>query len=198
MTRQCDNCGKPIKDKDDLFRLSIIGKDKKTDEKNFCSLHCASQWSIAKHEEMHREHNIEEEIKESVEEKREILEEAKKEIEQQEILEGAKQEQYSKPVAYLKEHPRHEPMYKEQPQPKEHIENQEFYIKNKDDIDKIKETFAAYKESMGIESGMSSVDDSDFYEIEPETKKLKIRKMPRTVLDQLKQKKVILDYYKQL
>ena len=46
--------------------------------------------------------------------------------------------------------------------------------------------------------GMPEVTDSDFYEIEPETKKLKLRKMPRTILDRLKEKKVILDYYKQL
>jgi len=45
---------------------------------------------------------------------------------------------------------------------------------------------------------MSRVDDSEFYEIEPETKKLKIRKMPRTVLDKLKEKKIILDHYKSL
>ena len=45
---------------------------------------------------------------------------------------------------------------------------------------------------------MPRVDDSEFYEIEPETKKLKLRKMPRTVLDRLKEKQILLEYYRML
>jgi hypothetical protein len=82
--------------------------------------------------------------------------------------------------------------YAEKPKT-DYIENQEFYVKNEEDFRKIKDTL---KEIKSEDSGLSRVDDSDFYEIDPDTKSLKIRKMPRSVLDRLKEKQVILDYYK--
>ena len=136
---------------------------------------------------------LEGEIKEAIEKEKEHVEEGQKIAEEQEKVEEIKQETapYEK-----KETPKETQLYeKKEVPPTEYIENQEFYVKNDKDFDKIKNTMQEIKTQ---DSSMSKVDDSELWEFEPETKKLKVRKMPRSVLDMLKQKQIVLDYYKML
>jgi hypothetical protein len=75
----------------------------------------------------------------------------------------------------------------------DYVTPQEFYVKNEEDFGKIKESVQEVKSQL---SGMSKVDDSEFYEIEPETKRLKLRKKPRDILDRIKEKNILLEFYK--
>ncbi len=142
-----------------------------------------------KEKNRHKEHDLEQEIEDAVEEEKEA-EETEKEVEHQEIIQGIKQDEYEK-----KEKPKVEEKYKEEFKPEEYIENQEFYVKEEEDFDTIKKTIEEIKSQ---DPTIASVNDSDIYEIEPETRKLKLRRVPKTVLDRLKEKKIILDYYKEL
>lgn len=144
---------------------------------------------------------LEEEIKEAVKEEKGHIGEGQKIAEQQQEINGInlkitsceKKEVPEKiPLYRKKESPQKSVYLAEKPQT-EYIENQEFYIKNENDFDKINDAMQRLKTQ---DSGMSRVDDSDLWILDPETKQLKIRRMPRTVLDMLKEKKVVLDYYK--
>ena len=129
-------------------------------------------------------HGLEKEIEEAIQEEKEHVEEGQKIAEAQEQSNGVKQE--------MQEYQKKEQQEKyaaEKPQIG-YIENQEFYIKKDEDFDKIRETIQEIKSQ---NPAMSRVDDSDVYEIEPETKKLKLRKRPRMGVERLKEKKVILD-----
>lgn len=71
----------------------------------------------------------------------------------------------------------------------------EFYLRNIKDLDVIKSTIQEYK----AERGMPALDDSDFYEVEFDTKRLKIRKKGyRDILARIKEKGVLLDYFKEI
>ena len=189
---ECNNCGREIKPHDTYFRLSaVIKTPKEKIEKNFCSLDCANRWNLIHKGEMHLKETLEKEIKVAFEEEKEHVEKGRKAAEEQEKINEIKQGT----VTYKKkEKPEVEVKYKEEFKPEEYIENQEFYVK-KEDFDTIKKTIHEIKSQ---DPSMARVDDSDVYEIEPETRKLKLRKMPRTILDRLKEKKIILDYYKPL
>ena len=147
------------------------------------------------------EEDLEKEVEEAIEEEKEHTEKAKKAAEEQEKIEEVKQPAggiEKTAESYKKEESAPGTVYSPQEGQKEqsdYISNQEFYIKNPEDFDKIHSTLQEFKTQ---DSGMSNVEDSDLWEIEPETKKLKIRKMPRTVLDILKQRQIIIDYYKTL
>jgi hypothetical protein len=136
-------------------------------------------------EEKHAHHNLEQEIKEVVEDEN---------IDAQEGEKAAAQPHEGK-VDYKKNEMQQENRYDAGNPKEDYIESQEFYIKNEKDLDKVKDTI---KEIKMQESSMSRVDDSETYEFEPETKKIKVRKMPRNTLDMLKQKGIVIDYYKQL
>jgi len=192
---RCNQCGKIIKES---FKVSVTRKKgKAVSEKKFCSLKCANQYSTL--HGVHAKHNLEQEIKEAVEEKKEVVEKGQKIAEQQEGIGEIKQEtatygkkKTSEDVRYGKKEFKDLYSLEKKPQT-EYIENQEFYVKNEKDFDKIKDTI---KEIKSQEPSMARVDDSEFYEIEPETKKLKLRKMPRGVLDRLKEQKLFLSIIK--
>jgi len=198
---KCEQCGKPIKETKDFYKVSAVSKKNKVvSEKNFCSLQCVNRYSELHKDNPHAAHNLEQEIKEAVQEEKEHVEEGQKIAEQQQEVDEIKQETASytkkailKSQQYRKKKPSQD-IYSagKKPHP-DYIEQQEFYIKNPEDFDKIKDTIQEIKSQ---DPSMARVDDSDVYEIEPETKKLKLRKMPRTVLDRLKEKRVILEYFK--
>ena len=140
-----------------------------------------------------QEENLEEEIEEAIEKEKEHVEEGQKIAEQQEEVNEINQE---KATYVEKETPKEaQPYEKKEVPPTEYIENQEFYVKNEKDFDTIKSTMQEVKSQ---DPSMSKVDDSDLWEFEPETKKIKLRKMPRTILDKLMEKRIVLQYYKQL
>ncbi len=143
-----------------------------------------------KKQKLQTKETLEQEIKEAIEEEKEHVEEAQKIAEEQEKIDETKEAQPYKKVETPQE------KYSEGKKLQtDYIDNQEFYIKNEKDFDTIKNTMQELKAQ---DPSMSRVDDSDLWEIEPETKKLKIRKMPRTILDMLKQKQIVIDYYKVL
>ncbi len=196
---KCCQCGKTIGEGKDFFKISAISNNDIASEKGFCSLQCVYDYSAAQKDNIHAKHSLEKEIKEAIEDKKELVEAGQKIAEQQkgvnEVMqktEAYEKKELPKETTYKANVP--ESTYLQEKIPGTmYLQNQEFYIKNQADFDKINSELHQIK---GQDSGMSRVDDSDLWIIEPETKKLKIRWMPRTVLDKLKEKQIILEYYK--
>ncbi|MBI2135286.1 hypothetical protein HYU09_04815 [Candidatus Woesearchaeota archaeon] len=200
---KCDSCGKIIEEAGDFYKVTaVMKKGSEGIQKNFCGLSCANAWSLANKKKFSMKETLEEEIKEAVAGEKENVGEGPKIPEQQEILQdisqktlkyekslqsGAMQKTYSAGNA--------KPEYASETGKADYIIDQDFYIRREEDIGAVQN---AMKEIKSRELGMSRVDDSDLWEIEPETKKLKVRKMPRGTLDMLKQKGIVIDYYKQL
>ena len=131
---------------------------------------------------------LEGEIKEAIEKEKEHVEEAKKIAEEQEKVEEIKKE--TQPYKKVEtQESKYSPEKKLQTEPKE---SQEFYIKNDEDFDKIKNTIQEMKSQ---DPTISKVQDSDLYEIDPTTKKLKIKSMSKHILEKLKSKRINLDFY---
>ena len=133
---------------------------------------------------------LEGEIKEAIEKEKEHVEEGQKIAEQQEKVDEIKQET----TTYVKkETPKEtQPYEKKEVSQTDYIENQDFYIKNDEDFDKIKDTIQEMKSQ---DPSISKVQDSDLYEIDPATKKLKIKSMSKHILEKLKSKRINLDFY---
>lgn len=198
---KCGNCGKEIGETDDFYKVTAVMRKGNTEViKNFCGLRCANAWNLTHKKGKPFRETLEEEIKEAVAEEKESVEEGRKIAEQQEIIreispEVSKYENVRESGAEKRIYAGNaKPEYASGAEKTGYIINQDFYVKREEDIGTIQNTM---KEIKSQQSGMSSVDDSDLWEIEPETKKLKIRKMPRGTLDLLKQKGILIDYYKQ-
>ena|SRR3989338_3300716 len=198
---KCDNCRKEIEENDDVYKVTaVMKKDNIKITKNFCGLKCANAWNLTHKKEPPMKQTLEEEIMEAIVVEKDHVGEGQKIAEQHEKFEGiAIEKQYEESESSAgqeayNQNKIQQPKYAAEPPKMDYIENQDFYIK-REDFDAIKNTMHEIKAQ---ELGMSSVNDSDLWEIEPETKKLKIRKMPRGTLDMLKQKGILVDYYKQL
>lgn len=130
---------------------------------------------------------LEGEIKKAVEKEKEFIEEGQKIAEEQKVDEIKQEAQPYKKIEASQE------KYKQENEPQtDSTKYQEFYVKNKEDFDTIKSTVQEIKAQ---DPATSKVQDSDLYELDPETKKLKLKSMSRQIIEKLKAKRVNLDFY---